>query len=244
MATAVVTVADFERLVVERRGPVGWILNNRPEVLNAYDDTMRAEFRRAYLHHEHDPQVKAIVHGARGRAFQVGVDVADFEDEDGPAKFEREVREFDLGLTGWHLGVTKPVVVAINGVCAGGGLHWLADADVAIAASDATFVDPHVSMGQVTAFEVIGLARRAPFEAIMRMALVGSHERMTAARAYELGLVSEVVNPPERLHDAAQALAERIAEGDPEDLAARKAALWAAQEEPLVAPGRPAGAAG
>src|SRR5262249_29717906 len=152
----------YTRLVVERVGPVGWILNNRPEVLNAYDDEMRDEFRRSYHQHERDPSVRVIVHAANGRAFQVGVDIADFSSGEGTARYEREVTEFDLGLTGWHLGITKPVIVAINGVCAGGGLHWLADADIVLAASDATFVDPHVSLGQVTAFEVIGLARRAP----------------------------------------------------------------------------------
>jgi enoyl-CoA hydratase/carnithine racemase len=214
-------IEPYERLVVERRGPVGWIINDRPDVLNAYDDTMRAEFRRAYRQLEDDPSVCVLVHAAHGRAFQVGVDIAAFSDEQGTDRFEREVREFDLGLTGWHIGVTKPVIVAVNGVCAG---------DIVIAASDATFVDPHVSMGQVTAFEVIGMARRAPFEAVMRMALVGSHERMSAQRAYELGLVSEVIDPPGELHAAAQALAERIAEADPHELAGRKAALWAAQE--------------
>ena len=229
MAADVVT-RPYERLVVEQRGPVGWIVNDRPDALNAYDDAMRAEFRRAYRQHEDDPAVRVIVHGARGRAFQVGVDVASLSDDEGAARFEREVREFDLGLTGWHLGVAKPVVVAINGVCAGGGLHWLADGDVVLAASDATFVDPHVSIGQVSAFETVGLARRAPFEAIMRMALVGRHERLSAGRAHELGLVSEVVDPPADLHDRAQQLAERIAGGDARKLAARKAALWQAQE--------------
>lgn len=229
MASAELTV-PFSRLVVERRGPVGWIINNRPKALNAYDDVMRAEFRRAYLQHEADPSVRVLVHAGYGRAFQVGVDVASFNDSVGTSRFEREVREFDLGLTGWHLGVTKPVVVAINGVCAGGGLHWLADGDVVLAASDATFVDPHVSIGQVTAFEVIGLARRAPFEAVMRLALVGRHERLSAQRAYELGLVSEVIDPPAALHDAAQAVALPIAEGEPSVLAARKAALWQSQE--------------
>jgi enoyl-CoA hydratase/carnithine racemase len=222
--------APYSRLVVERRGPVGWIVNDRPDVLNAYDDMMRAEFRRAYRQHEDDPAVRVMVHAARGRAFQVGVDVASFSDEVGTSRFEREVRDFDLGLTGWHLGVTKPVVVAINGVCAGGGLHWLADGDVVLAAADATFVDPHVSIGQVTAFEVIGLARRAPFEAVMRLALVGRHERLSARRAYELGLISQVVDPPERLHAAAQELALSIAAGDVEQVRARKAALWQAQE--------------
>lgn len=225
----------YQRLVVERRGPVGWILNDRPERLNAYDDLMRAEFRRAYLELDSDPEVRAIVHGARGRAFQVGVDVADLNEGEGAARYEEELRDFDLGLTGWHLGVSTPVVVAVNGMCAGGGLHWLADADVVLAASDAVFVDPHVSVGQVSAIEPICLARRAPFEAVMRLALVGSHERMTAARAHELGLVSEVVDPPERLHDAAQAVAERIAAGDAEVVRMRKRDLWQAQE----LPGRP-----
>jgi enoyl-CoA hydratase/carnithine racemase len=51
------------------------------------------------------------------------------------------------------------VIAAVNGVCAGGALHWVADADVVIAASDAELVDPHVSMGQASAMEVIALAR-------------------------------------------------------------------------------------
>ena len=234
MATAGMTLA-FQRLIVERRGAVGWILNDRPCRLNAYDDLMRAEFRRAYRQHDDDPEVRVVVHAATGRAFQVGVDVADLNAGDGAARYEREVAEFDLGLTSWHLGVRKPVVVAVNGICAGGGLHWLADADVVLAASDAQFVDPHVSVGQVSAFEPICLARRAPFEVVMRLALVGSAERMDAARAHALGLVSEVVDPPDRLHDAAQDVAEHIAANDLEVVLARKLDLWRSQERP----GRP-----
>jgi enoyl-CoA hydratase len=231
----------YRRLIVERRGPVGWIVNARPDRLNAYDDLMRAEFRLAYAQHEADPQVRAIVHTGLGRAFQVGVDVADLHEGAGAARYEREMADFDLGLTGWHLGVAKPVVVAVNGVCAGGGLHWLADADVALAASDATFVDPHVSVGQVSAIETIGLARRVPFEAVMRMALVGRHERLSAARAYELGLVSEVVDPPERLADAAQTVAERIADNDPDAVRNAKCALWRGLEIGLTAARHPTG---
>ena len=242
MAAADLT-APYRRLVVERRGPVGWIVNARPERLNAYDDLMRREFRRAYAQHEADAAVRVIVHTGQGRAFQVGVDVADLHEGAGAGRYEREVAEFDLGLTGWHLGVSKPVVVAVNGLCAGGGLHWLADADIALAASDATFTDPHVSLGQVSAIETIGLARRAPFEAVMRMALVGRHERISAARAYELGLVSGVVDPPERLADVAQAVAERIAAHDPDAVRRAKRALWRAQEVTRAAP-RPSREAG
>ena len=85
--------------------------------------------------------------------------------------------------------MSKPVITAVNGICAGGGFHWVADADIVIAASDAQFFDPHVSIGQVVAMEAIGLMKM-PFEAVMRMAFIGRHERMSAERAYELGMIS------------------------------------------------------
>jgi enoyl-CoA hydratase/carnithine racemase len=64
----------------------------------------------------------------------------------------------------------------------------------------------------------------------MRMALVGRHERMSAQRAYELGMISEVVDPPERLREAAQELAEKIARNSPAAMAATKRALWGSLE--------------
>jgi enoyl-CoA hydratase/carnithine racemase len=106
----------------------------------------------------------------------------------------------------------------------------VADADIVIAASDAQFTDPHVSVGQVTAIEAIGLMRKIPAEAMLRMALVGRHERMPAQRAYEIGLISEIVDPPERLHEAAQELAEKIARNSPAAMRATKRALWQAME--------------
>ena len=110
----------------------------------------------------------------------------------------------------------------------------MADADIVIAASDAQFFDPHVSVGQVAAYELIGLARRMPFEAVLRMALVGRHERMSAARALQLGMISQVVDPPARLREEAQALAEKIARNSPAAMAATKRALWGALEQGLT----------
>ena len=74
----------------------------------------------------------------------------------------------------------------------------------------------------------------SPMEAILRMALVGRAERMTAARAYQLGILSQVVDPPERLRDEAQALAETIARNSPAAMAATKRALWGALETGLT----------
>lgn len=223
----------YQRLIVERRGAVGWIINNRPDRLNAYDRIMRDEFRRAWAELDADANVRVIVHTGNGRAFQVGADV---EDLDGEAvqQFQDTMASLDLGLTGWHCNVGKPIITAVNGVCAGGGLHWVADADIVIASSDATFVDPHVSIGQVSALETIALMRKMPAEAVLRMALVGSHERLTAQRAYELGMISQVVDPPENLREVAQELAEKIARNSPAAMRATKRALWGALEHGLT----------
>jgi enoyl-CoA hydratase/carnithine racemase len=138
----------------------------------------------------------------------------------------RRTKRAELQLTGWHLGVSKPILTAVNGVCAGGGLHFVADSDIVIAASTATFLDPHVSVGQVSAFESVGLARRAGFGDVARMAFTGAHERVTAARAYQLGWVSAVIDPPHGLRSAAQSLAERITANDAAAMAETKHALW------------------
>jgi enoyl-CoA hydratase/carnithine racemase len=69
-----------------------------------------------------------------------------------------------------------------------------------------------------------------PFEAVMRMAMVGRHERMSAERALQLGMISQIVDPPERLREEAQALAETIARNSPAAMAASKRALWKALE--------------
>jgi enoyl-CoA hydratase/carnithine racemase len=175
------------------------------------------------------------VNTGEGRSFQTGVDVVQMaRDRDALREHSRRTRDAQLRFTAWHCDIWKPVIAAVNGTCAGGGLHFVADADIVIAASDATFVDPHVSVGQVAAYEGIALARKSPMEAILRMALVGRHERVDATRAYQLGIVSQVVDPPERLREEAQALAEKIAKNSPAAMAASKRALWGALETGLT----------
>jgi len=223
--------STFDHLVVERRGPVGWLINNRPEQLNAMSAAMRDEFATAWTELDADPDVRVIVHTGEGRAFQTGVDVTELAtDGQGMERYRQSVEDFDLHFTAWHQHVWKPVITAINGICAGGGFHWVADADIVIAASDAQFFDPHVSVGQVVAIEAIGLLRKMPVEAVMRMAFMGRYERMSAARAFELGMVSEIVDPPDRLRERAQELAETIAQNSPAAMAATKRALWGALE--------------
>ncbi len=220
-------------LLVERRGPAGWLTFNRPDRGNAMNARMMAELPRAWARLEADPDVAAIVVTGAGSAFQTGLDVAQLAaDPAALREMSRRTRRAEPGLTGWHLGVTKPVITAVNGLCVGGGLHFVADSDIVIASSRAAFMDSHVSVGQVSALETIGLARRAAFGPVARMALVGAHERVDAEQARRLGWVSAVFEPAD-LHAAAQRLAELVAANDRQALAATKRALWQSLESGL-----------
>ena len=225
----------YETLIVERRGPVGWLIFNRPDAGNAMHAVMFSELEAAWAELDADPDVRVIVNTGNGRAFQTGLDMVQLARDPAALKEQsRRTARADLHFTAWHQHVWKPVIAAVNGTCAGGGLHFVADADIVLAASDATFLDPHVSVGQVSAYEVIGLLRRMPAEAVMRMALVGRHERISAERAHQLGMVSEVVDPPSELRARAQALGETIARNSPAAIAATKRALWLAFEHGLT----------
>lgn len=226
-------MAAYRTLAVEREGPVGWLVFDRPSRGNAMDATMLDELERAWRELDDDPDVRVIVNTGNGPAFQTGLDMAQLARDPAALREQsRRTKRSELRLTAHHNRVSTPVIAAVNGVCAGGGLHFVADADIVIAASSAEFLDPHVSVGQVSASEAVTLARRAAFEPVMRMVLSGRQERLSAERAYRLGIVGQVVDPPEGLRAAARDLALTIARHPPERLAARKAALWRALEHP------------
>ena len=220
----------YETLLVERRGPVGWLIFNRPDALNAHNIPMLREVPEAWAELAADDDVRVIVNTGLGRAFSTGADVKEIAAAGGMGE---RMKQLDDGSSPGRRGglgprscdVWKPVIAAVNGVCAGGGLHFVCDADIVLAASNATFVDTHVSVGQVAALEPIGLVGRMPLGAILRMAMVGRHERLTAQRAFELGMVDDVVDPPERLQETAQALAAFQADLEQRNLGSRVVTL-------------------
>jgi enoyl-CoA hydratase/carnithine racemase len=231
MSSSTSPYSTFDHLEVFRDGPVGWLVNNRPDVRNAMNGAMRDEFAVAWRELDADPEVRVIVHTGNGRDFQTGVDVGELaSDGMGMERYRQSMEDFDVHFTSWHQDVWKPVITAVNGICCGGGFHWVADADIVIAASDAQFFDPHVSVGQVVAIEAIGLMKKMPVEAVMRMAFMGKYERMGPERAHELGMISEIVDPPEQLRARAQEIGETIAKNSPAAMAATKKALWGALE--------------
>src|SRR5262249_31512284 len=152
-----------------------------------------------------------IVTGAGERAFCAGVD--NFESRDEKETIPAAQRWFQPALqhiTARQNQIYKPVICAVNGVCAGGGFYFVNDSDLVLCAESATFVDPHVTTGRVAALEPIGLTRRIPFAIVMELALLGSQRRINAQRAYEVGLVNQVV-PPAALLPTALELAAMIA---------------------------------
>lgn len=220
--------------MVERADGIGWLILNRPDAGNAFDSHMLDELEAAWAELDRDPDVRVIVNTGNGKAFCTGMDVVQVaRDKAAMRRHSRRTRDAELKISAWHCGVWKPVIAAVNGVCAGGGLHLVADADIVIAADTATFVDPHVSVGQAVAYEAITLLRKSPMEAITRMTLSGSAERISAHRAHQLGIVSEVVEAG-ALRAAAGTLAARVAKNSPTAMRATKKALWHALEVGLT----------
>jgi enoyl-CoA hydratase len=214
-------------LIVERRQGAGFIRFNRPAKLNALSHRMLRDLGPAWQELDADPDVHAIVVIGSGRGFCAGADLTELAaDRDGHEDFVRAARENRRQLTGVDFGVLKPVICAVNGVCAGGGLHFVVDADLVIATASARFIDPHVSAGQVSGAESVALRLRMPFGEALRFSLLGSAGALSAERAYTLGLVSELVPDEAALESRAQELAQSFARSDQGRVAAVKRSLW------------------
>jgi enoyl-CoA hydratase/carnithine racemase len=227
---AVSVTGPWTTLEVEVSGHVLVITLNRPDRLNALSPTMQGELRDVWRAFDADPSLRvAVLTGAGERAFCSGADVSTVSDTS-----RRRTSDYDKEnlFTPIQAGVSKPTICAVNGVCAGAGLHFVSDADFAIAADTATFTDPHVNVGQVSALEPIGLSRRVPLGSVMRMVLLGRAERLPAARALEIGLVTEVV-PAAQLRARALELAAAVAEGSPAAVAVSRQAIYESLSMPL-----------
>jgi enoyl-CoA hydratase/carnithine racemase len=183
----------------------------RPRQANALDRALMEELASLWRSAAREPALRCVVVTGAGSAFCAGADVSMLA---APREGLGDTAEAELAFVpGEHLGV--PVIVAVNGVCAGGGLHFVADADIAIASETARFLDPHVSVGQVTALEPLLLRWRMRWDALARMALLGREEVLDAAQAQAAGLVSEVL-PADAVVDRALELAAAVARNSPE----------------------------
>jgi enoyl-CoA hydratase/carnithine racemase len=188
----------YETIRYDVQDRVATITFSRPDQLNAISPFMATELRHAYAAAEADEDVWLLLVTGEGRAFCAGADVGEIP-EDGRVIYDEPYLstypqwEAPQEATPPFRTMTKPILTAVNGICCGAGLDLVTTGDIVIASDRAQFFDPHVSIGLVSGREVVRLARALPTNIALRMALMGKHERLGAQRAYELGLVSEVV---------------------------------------------------
>jgi enoyl-CoA hydratase/carnithine racemase len=232
---------SFETVQFDVAANVATITLDRPAVLNAFNQTMLEEFGAIWKRCRTDDDIHAVVLRANGeRAFSTGVDR-----KEGRKRHPNPLSEEDPGqfLGAKQNRVWKPLICALHGMVAGGAFYWVNEADVVICADDTTFFDPHTTYGMASALEPAALLRRMPFGEVMRIALFGLDERMSAARALQVGLVSEVV-PRDALFKRADVLAARLAAKPPLAVQATVKAVWdsmsmspeAARQIPLLYP--------
>ena len=238
---------EFETLLYEETDGLAWVTLNRPEVHNAFNVQMQQELKSLWRGLRQNDEVRCVVlTGAGERAFCSGIDRSETM---GHWESLDDVRAAAGGATGvggasstpWHFDdpgenigpksndLWKPVVAAINGMACGGAFYILGEVDIVIAAEHATFFDPHTTFGMTACFESMHMLQKMPVHEIMRIALLGASERMSAQRAHQIGFVTEVV-PLAELHDAAEWLGRTIASAPPVAVQGTVRSLWAARE--------------
>jgi enoyl-CoA hydratase/carnithine racemase len=205
---------SYETIRYEVADRTATITFNRPDRLNAINELMITELNDAYARAEGDDDVWTLVITGAGRAFCSGADVEKVP-ADGKVPHEgrylSQYKEWEAPqeATPPFRSMAKPMIVAVNGICAGAGMDLVTTGDITIASDDASFFDPHVSIGLAAGREMVRVARAIPINVAMRMALVGRHERLSAQRAYDLGFVTEIV-PREHLVARAHEIAQLV----------------------------------
>jgi len=230
----------MERIDVQVQGHVARITINRPERRNAFDPDTHIEFSAALDRFESDDDLwVAVLTGAGDQAFCAGRDLKQLAESNArgaegaaedAAKMARVTRLTD------RFELSKPIVAALNGHALGGGLELALACDIIVAAEHAELGLPEPRRGLIAgAMGVHRLPRQIPLKVAMGHLLTGRH--MTAARAYELGLVNEVV-PGGELGEAVQRWVDDILACSPLAVRASKQAAMAGLEVPLPLAGR------
>lgn len=208
---------------------VATVTLNRPEVLNAFDRAMCEEMAAVWRRVKDDPSVHAVVLRAAGdRAFCAGLDTSKPYGQ--PDDVWNHEDPGELLSPKWQ-HVWKPVVCAVHGLCTAGAFYFVNESDVVICSEDATFFDSHVTYGMVSALEPVGLMRRIGLGETLRMALAGNDERVSAASALRIGLVTEVV-PRDRLWARAHEIAAGIAAKPTAATQGTVRAIWESLDRP------------
>jgi E-phenylitaconyl-CoA hydratase len=224
---------ERETILFDVADNVATVTLNRPDNLNSFNEAMAIDMTWAWETARDTDDIHCVVLQANGdRAFCTGIDVKAGGDWFMP---DNVWNHFDPGMAlapKFKHRLWKPVVTAVHGLCAGGAQYFLNESDIIICSDDAVFFDPHASVGIVSALEPIGMLHRGiPLGEVLRWALMGNEERITADTALRIGLVTEVL-PRAGLRDRARAIALAIAERDPKAIQGTVRAIWESIDMP------------
>ncbi|MEW1962433.1 enoyl-CoA hydratase [Microbacterium sp. NPDC077644] len=221
-------MTEYETILVEQRGRVGWITLNRPQALNALNGQIADEVTAAATAFDGDEGVGAIVVTGSEKAFAAGADIKEMEGMSASDMLSTD----HFGAWGDFAAVKTPVIAAVSGFALGGGCELAMMCDIILAADTAKFGQPEINLGVIPGMG--GTQRLIRAVGYYKAAeLILSGRMMGAEEAERAGLVSRVV-PASDLLDEATALAETIASKSLPSVYAAKAALDAAMETTLA----------
>jgi enoyl-CoA hydratase len=192
----------YETILVESRGPIGLITLNRPKALNALNAQLVAELTQALATFDRDPGIAVMVLTGSERAFAAGADIKEMEDKDFITAFQEDF------IAPWQqvAACTKPVIAAVAGYALGGGCELAMMCDFIIAADNARFGQPEITIGTIPGF---GGSQRLTWlvgkSKAMDMCLTG--RMMDADEAERSGLVARVETLDRYLEVALEAAA-------------------------------------
>lgn len=189
--------------IYEKKGRVAYITLNRPEVLNAMNNQVKRELDEIWVDFRDDPEIwVGIVSGAGGRAFSTGSDVKEMSERQAS---EQGPEPLQMG----QIEIWKPLIAAIDGWCVGGGLELALACDIRVATEHSQFGLMEPKLGWPAAGGgTVRLPNQVPFAVAMEMILTA--DTIDARRAYEIGLINQVVPSSEELMPAAERMVERI----------------------------------
>jgi enoyl-CoA hydratase len=217
----------YTNILTETRGRVALISLNRPQALNALNRALLVELGQAFTAFDADPAVGAIVISGSPRAFAAGADIKEMVEMSAQEMEADSVSDLFARLE----RVGKPVIAAVSGFALGGGCELALLCDIILAAENARFGLPEVTIGVIPGGGGTQRLTRAVGKSLA-MEMILNNRQLSAAEAEKAGLVSRVV-PVERLLDEALALAAEIAERSPLTLRIAKQAVRAAFAGPL-----------
>jgi 2-(1,2-epoxy-1,2-dihydrophenyl)acetyl-CoA isomerase len=205
----------------EKSDHIATLTLNRPDVLNAVNETMGKELLEALRDAERDDEVHCVIITGNGRAFCADLR-GQYESGENPKLGERLLRKYNP-IVRQIRRMQKPVIAAVNGVAAGAGAGIAYSCDIRVASDNAKFIQAFIKVGLApdsgTSFF---LPRLAGFAKALELSLTG--DELTSGEAERVGVVSKVV-PGEQLMATARELGTKLARGPLKAIGLTKRAL-------------------